>query len=217
MQRDRELRNVSRGVGQNRALGSPLNPLPVLDWEQGKARDRLEELVKARCEPEVIRSFLIALKALTVIGPNFRQGFLPRGMTQKLLGNLLAQIEKMAEKIALVNKHKMFDPKVWVLVRPPSPLHPLMQRDFVALPEIMRSYAEYVEARTLLLSRFRQGYGRKGIEKRHLIRELIAYVRKVTNKPHYEALAELLSSALPEDPIYDADALRHLESRLAKR
>lgn len=186
---------------------------PSLEWDHEPAvRKRLHELVDAKCNRDTMDAFLIVLKTLS-IGFRDKTGSLPLGMTLRDLRKLASDIEHTANEIDRVNRHPLFDPLRWISPRPASNLHPLQQRDFVSLAQVMRMYAIYLEWRTNTVAKFRRGYGRKTFEKLYLIRLFMKYVRETTGQPHYEALADLLSATLAEEPTWTADALRKLDSR----
>ena len=186
-------------------------------WEQGPSKSRLQELVNAGCNKAEVESFLIVLRLFAAAPKQRKNTFLPRGMTAKVLKDLPSRIEKLGEEVHRVNEHILFKPEIWLHeLNGPQPLvHPLKARVFMAVPDILKQYAKYLLFRTTLLGRFRQGPGKIGISKRYLIRVMMKYVQKATGEPFYEALADLLSTALPNDPTYDGSALRKLDIRAA--
>jgi hypothetical protein len=188
---------------------------PKFPWDQGHARDRLQELLEAGCKKEEIESFLITLGLAAAAGVLDGAGTVPQGLTRRRLKYLATRLRQLAEDVEHLNTNKFYDPKEWLPptgVAEPS-VRTVLVRDFTLLPRILARYADYLEVRNKQLSGFRKGPGRGSVAKRYLIRKLMSYVRVVTGHPFYDALAELLSASLPDDPIYTADALRKLDSR----
>ena len=178
---------------------------PRFPWDQGHAKDRLEELLKAGCKKEEIESFLIFLITLGV--PAAAKlldgvGTVPKGLTRRRLKYLATRMRQLAEDVERLNTNHFYDPKEWLphTGLPEPSVRTVLVRDFTLLPRILARYADYLEVRNKQLGGFRKGPGRGPVAKRYLIRTLMSYVRVATGHPFYDALAELLSARFTGRP-----------------
>lgn len=184
---------------------------------------RMNELVIAGCDADALTKLLLTIKMWAAPHESHNRkprtnAMVPTGMTGRTLRYMPGKIDRLAKEIENVNQHIFFDPKKWLSSRESTHQRAIpqdvMREFFIRLPEILRQYAAYVGARTTLVNSFRRGPGRGDVLKKQLILNLMCYVRDATaGRPFYDALAELLSDTLPDDPTYSADRLQKLASR----
>jgi hypothetical protein len=186
----------------------------TIPWARGFPQERLDELIRAGCEGPKVEAVLIVLASVAKMPLSAEVKIFPEGLTKRQLKYLPKQVKQLAEDVELVNKNKYYDPQLFVRKSTETlPQFAVIKRDFRTLPGILRLYAEFIESRTRELGKFRKGPGKAGAVNRDLIRKLMKYVRGVTRRPFYDALADLLSFVLPDDDTYSAEVLRQLDSR----